>query len=176
MWIRTACYRLVPARSGMALRQILQYPNPLLKQRAQPVANIGGDVVQLVEDMAETMYAAPGVGLAAPQVGVGQRVIVLDVRSAADQPRARGGDRVGGGLPLRPRLHCAGDAGALHPGAGLDARRARSADRGRGAARRGTPARDRPPRREALPRPPLPPEARPLPGAAEEARAPGKGE
>jgi len=73
----------------MALRQILQYPNPLLKQRAQPVANIGGDVVRLVEDMAETMYAAPGVGLAAPQVGVGHRVIVLDVRADDEEPGKR---------------------------------------------------------------------------------------
>ena len=70
----------------MALRPILQYPAPALKQPAATVANIGGDVVQLVEDMTETMYAAPGVGLAAPQVGVGQRVIVLDVRSADDAP------------------------------------------------------------------------------------------
>jgi peptide deformylase len=73
----------------MALRQILQYPNPLLKQRAQPVANIGGDVARLVEDMAETMYAAPGVGLAAPQVGVGHRVIVLDVRADDEEPGKR---------------------------------------------------------------------------------------
>jgi peptide deformylase len=73
----------------MALRQILQYPNPLLKQRAQPVANIGGDVARLVEDMAETMYAAPGVGLAAPQVGVGHRVIVLDLRADDEEPGKR---------------------------------------------------------------------------------------
>src|SRR5213079_2926868 len=62
----------------MALRQILEYPNPLLKKRAAPVAAIGGEVVTLIEDLAETIYAAPGVGLAATQVGVGQRVIVLD--------------------------------------------------------------------------------------------------
>ena len=55
----------------MALRQILEYPNPLLKKRAAPVAAIGGEVVTLIEDLAETMYAAPGVGLAATQVGVG---------------------------------------------------------------------------------------------------------
>jgi peptide deformylase len=73
----------------MALRQILQYPNPLLKQRAQPVANIGGDVARLVEDMAETMYAAPGVGLAAPQVGVGHRVIVLDLHADDEEPGKR---------------------------------------------------------------------------------------
>jgi peptide deformylase len=70
----------------MALRPILQYPAAVLKQPATAVPNIGGEVVQLVEDMTETMYAAPGVGLAAPQVGVGQRIIVLDVRTADDEP------------------------------------------------------------------------------------------
>jgi peptide deformylase len=70
----------------MALRTILHYPATALKEPAAPVANIGGDIVRLIEDMAETMYAAPGVGLAAPQVGVGQRVIVLDVRSGDDEP------------------------------------------------------------------------------------------
>src|SRR5256884_9977811 len=63
----------------MALRAILTYPDSLLKKRAAPVSQIGSDVAQLIEDMTETMYAAPGVGLAATQVGVGQRVIVLDI-------------------------------------------------------------------------------------------------
>ena len=73
----------------MALRQILEYPNPLLKKRAAAVASIDGELVALVEDMAETMYAAPGVGLAATQVGVGQRVVVLDVRNADEPPGKR---------------------------------------------------------------------------------------
>jgi peptide deformylase len=73
----------------MALREILTYPDPRLKTRASPVANIGGDVARLVEDMAETMYAAPGVGLAATQVGVDQRVIVLDVREEDEEPGKR---------------------------------------------------------------------------------------
>jgi peptide deformylase len=73
----------------MALREILQYPNPVLKERAAPVANIGGDVAQLIEDMAETMYAAPGVGLAAPQVGVGQRILVLDLHTKDEEPGKR---------------------------------------------------------------------------------------
>src|SRR5437667_172492 len=68
----------------MALRQILEYPNPLLKKRAAPVATIGGEVATLIEDLAETMYAAPGVGLAATQVGVGQRVIVLDLHGEGE--------------------------------------------------------------------------------------------
>jgi peptide deformylase len=73
----------------MALREILKYPNQRLKERAAPVTSIGGDVARLVEDMAETMYAAPGVGLAATQVGVGQRVVVLDVHKPDEEPGKR---------------------------------------------------------------------------------------
>jgi peptide deformylase len=62
----------------MAILEILKYPNPVLSKVAAPVKNITGKTVQLVNDMLETMYAAPGVGLAAPQVGQSQRVIVLD--------------------------------------------------------------------------------------------------
>ena len=73
----------------MALRKILQFPNPALKEPAAPVANIDGEVATLVDDMAETMYAAPGVGLAATQVGVGQRIIVLDIRGENEEPGKR---------------------------------------------------------------------------------------
>ena len=73
----------------MPLREILHYPDPLLKVRAAPVTNIGGDVARLVEDLAETMYAAPGVGLAATQVGVGQRIVVLDVHGEDEEPGKR---------------------------------------------------------------------------------------
>jgi peptide deformylase len=64
----------------MPLRKILVYPNRVLAQAAAPVENIDGTIATLADDMVETMYAAPGIGLAATQVGVGQRVIVLDVR------------------------------------------------------------------------------------------------
>src|SRR5437762_11186285 len=73
----------------MPLRPILAYPDSLLKQRAAPVACIGSDVVRLIEDLTETMYAAPGVGLAATQVGVSQRVIVLDVHDEDESPGKR---------------------------------------------------------------------------------------
>jgi peptide deformylase len=63
----------------MAILQILKYPEPVLSRASLPVKNITGETVQLINDMLETMYAAPGVGLAAPQAGVSQRVIVLDV-------------------------------------------------------------------------------------------------
>ena len=60
------------------VREILIWPDPILKQKARPVAKVDDKVRALVKDMFETMYAAEGVGLAAPQVGVLQRVIVLD--------------------------------------------------------------------------------------------------
>lgn len=62
----------------MALRTILHYPDPVLKKISQPVANIDDELRTLARDMAETMYDAPGVGLAAPQVGVSKRLIVID--------------------------------------------------------------------------------------------------
>jgi len=72
----------------MAIREIHTFPDAVLKRPATDVANIDGAVATLVEDMAETMYAAPGIGLAAPQVGVGQRIIVLDVpREGEEQGR-----------------------------------------------------------------------------------------
>lgn len=60
------------------VREILIWPDPILKQKAKPVAQVDDKVRALVKDMFETMYAAEGVGLAAPQVGVLQRIIVLD--------------------------------------------------------------------------------------------------
>ena len=63
----------------MALRKILTYPADTLKRPAHAVENIDSRVDALAQDMVETMYAAPGVGLAAPQVGSAERVIVLDV-------------------------------------------------------------------------------------------------
>jgi len=69
----------------MALLEILHYPEPLLKQKSVPVTEFNAELKQLAKDMAETMYAAPGVGLAAPQVGVLQRLIILDC-SASDEP------------------------------------------------------------------------------------------
>ncbi len=66
----------------MAIRRILKFPEPELKCSAHPVQNIDGQTQQLVGDLVETMYAAPGLGLAATQVGSSERVIVLDVREA----------------------------------------------------------------------------------------------
>lgn len=69
----------------MATYTIRVFGDPVLKQRATDVAEVDGALVRLVEDMVETMYAAPGVGLAAPQVGVQKRVFVYDV---GDGPQA----------------------------------------------------------------------------------------
>lgn len=63
----------------MAVREILVYPDPRLREKAEPVAEVDDSIRALVEDMAETMYAAPGVGLAANQIGVLLRVFVIDV-------------------------------------------------------------------------------------------------
>ncbi len=62
----------------MAILPVRLYPDPVLKKKADPVTKITEEICTLLDNMAETMYAAPGVGLAAPQVGVSQRVIVLD--------------------------------------------------------------------------------------------------
>lgn len=72
-------------RRVMALRTILEYPDPRLREVAKPVAEVNDEVRALVEDMAETMYAAPGVGLAANQIGVNLRVFVIDI-AAEDEP------------------------------------------------------------------------------------------
>lgn len=69
----------------MAIRTILHYPDPRLREKAKPVDTITPEVISLVEDMAETMYAAPGVGLAATQIGVALSVFLVDIASE-DEP------------------------------------------------------------------------------------------
>jgi peptide deformylase len=70
----------------MALLQILTAPDPRLKIVAQPVAAVDDDVRRLMDDMLETMYAADGIGLAATQVGVAKRVVVIDLAAMSDKP------------------------------------------------------------------------------------------
>lgn len=65
----------------MALRRIIKFPDPVLKQRSAEVTQFDDALKTLVTDMAETMYTAPGVGLAAVQIGVLKRVLVLDAHS-----------------------------------------------------------------------------------------------
>ncbi|HET9123194.1 MAG TPA: peptide deformylase [Acidiferrobacteraceae bacterium] len=70
------------------LREILHYPDPRLRTRAASVAVVDDRIRALIEDMAETMYQAPGIGLAAIQVGVAERVIVVDVSADRNELRA----------------------------------------------------------------------------------------
>ena len=72
----------------MALLPILRYPDPRLHTKARPVTVVDAGIRKLVADMAETMYAAPGIGLAATQVDVHQRVLVLDVSEDKSQLKA----------------------------------------------------------------------------------------
>ena len=70
----------------MATLEIITYPDEVLKTKALPVAEVNDEIRKLVDDMAETMYAAPGVGLAANQVGVLKRVVVIDVEYTDGAP------------------------------------------------------------------------------------------
>jgi peptide deformylase len=69
----------------LALRPILKYGTPVLHTPSEPVRDIDGRIASLVQDMVETMYAAPGIGLAAPQIGVPLRVIVVDLSVGEDK-------------------------------------------------------------------------------------------
>ena len=70
----------------MALKEILTEPNKVLRQKSSIVEKVDKDIQKLMDDMLETMYAAPGIGLAAIQVGVAKRIIVLDI-APKDSPR-----------------------------------------------------------------------------------------
>ena len=70
----------------MALRTILEFPDPRLRTRAAAVTRFDASLGRLIDDMLETMYAAPGIGLAATQVDVHQRVIVIDVSEERNAP------------------------------------------------------------------------------------------
>lgn len=72
----------------MALRDIILHPDPRLKSVAEPVDEVTAEIRKLAADMLETMYSAPGIGLAAPQVGVSTRLLVMDcVKEEDEKPR-----------------------------------------------------------------------------------------
>lgn len=71
----------------MALLEILQHPDPRLRQKALPVVAFDAALQKLIEDMFETMYAAPGVGLAATQVGIARRIAVMDTAGEGEPPK-----------------------------------------------------------------------------------------
>lgn len=70
----------------MSLLEILHYPDPRLRTKAKPVRQFGNDLQRFADDLLETMYDAPGIGLAATQVNVHQRVIAVDVSEHQDSP------------------------------------------------------------------------------------------
>jgi peptide deformylase len=70
----------------MALRTILEFPDPRLRTRAQPVTRFDAELSRLVDDLFESMYAAPGIGLAATQVDVHKRVLVIDISAPRNEP------------------------------------------------------------------------------------------
>lgn len=72
----------------MAILDILEYPDPRLRTQAKPVKQVDDTVRKLIDDMFETMYDAPGIGLAASQVNVHRRIIVVDVSENRDEPHA----------------------------------------------------------------------------------------
>jgi peptide deformylase len=73
----------------MAIREILTVPHPVLKQVSQPVETVDDELRALMDDMLETMYAAPGIGLAAIQIGVPKRVIVMDLARPEEDKQPR---------------------------------------------------------------------------------------
>jgi peptide deformylase len=72
----------------MAIREIVTTPDPILRQRARKVRGVTNEIQTLMDDMVETMRSAPGVGLAAPQVGLSQRVIVVEYAEQSEDPEA----------------------------------------------------------------------------------------
>jgi peptide deformylase len=85
----------------MSLMPIIEVPDPLLRAQSAPIENVDGELKRLIDDMFATMYAAPGIGLAAIQVGVPRRLLVIDLQ----EPAAGEGEEDGEGEPVRdPRV------------------------------------------------------------------------
>lgn len=78
----------------MTVLKLYEYPNPILKQKAEAVKTVDAEIQKLLDDMLETMYVSAGVGLAAPQVGISKRIVVIDVEQEED------GDGYRAGKPL----------------------------------------------------------------------------
>ena len=163
----------------MALLEILQAPHPVLKTKAKPVARVDDGLRRLAADMFETMYKAPGIGLAAPQVGVSERLIVLDV---TDGDERRPMTLVNPEIVWRSSDRATAEEGCLSlPGHFADVTRpqqvkvsylteqgARAPARGGGSARPLRPARDRPSRRYPVRRSPHGAEAQHDPAQADQ--------
>lgn len=70
----------------MSVLKLYEYPHPILKQKAVPVSSFDDSLRRLLDDMLETMYACKGCGLAAPQVGISQRIVVIDIAHEDEEP------------------------------------------------------------------------------------------
>lgn len=90
----------------MAVLPILKLPHPVLREKALPVERVDADLRRLLRDMLETMYDAPGIGLAGPQVGVSRRVLVIDT-ARDEEPKAPR-------LLINPEILSAGDIRRSH--------------------------------------------------------------
>lgn len=73
----------------MAILRIYKYPDPILRKKTKEIINVNEQIRKLVNDMADTMYSASGVGLAAPQVGISKRIIVVDVSNEEEKEKKR---------------------------------------------------------------------------------------
>ncbi len=71
----------------MAVLQIIKYGNPILTKKAEKIENINKEITELAQNMVETMYAAPGIGLAAPQVNVSKRLVTIDLTIGEDREK-----------------------------------------------------------------------------------------
>ncbi len=71
----------------MAIKEIIKYPNPLLRQKTKPVIEFDESLKELINDLAETMYDAPGAGLAANQIGISIQVVIIDMPSSTDEDK-----------------------------------------------------------------------------------------
>jgi len=71
----------------MAIKKILTFPHPVLREKAQEITTFDDELKQLAADMGETMYAAPGVGLAANQIGIARQIVVVDISGKEDEKK-----------------------------------------------------------------------------------------
>ena len=144
----------------MSLRKIITVPEPVLRRKAHKVTDFGADLQELIDDMVETMRAAPGVGLAAPQVNVSQRVIVVEFGDEEDEQvparlytivnpeilrPSQETDKGYRGLPLDPRFSGRGRADYQLDGERTEPAWTARSHQGQRLAGAYLPARDRPP-------------------------------
>jgi len=88
----------------LAILEIRQFPDPVLRQKAKPVGHIDHQIQKLIDDMFDTLYAAPGLGLAAPQMGVSLRLFVYDMASGKPKEQTRPPDPHERGTLINPEI------------------------------------------------------------------------